>query len=126
MARELYHSRGSDFNEWHRSLDETYAACDLDLIEMCKVCNEPLCFMETCHDIGQKFKATTLTEKVAAYCNKPAFLIFYTPGVVQGSLTQLRVTRLLPRRSSEVLMEPLEFAKVLAYYHEQHLCEVPF
>lgn len=126
MAREVYFSRSNDFSEWHRSLDDRFAGLDIDFCETCPVCTEPLVFIETCYDKNQSFKATTLTEKVASYCGKPAFLVFYTPGVTPGTLKHLRVTKLLPRRSSEVFMEPLEFSKVLLHYHEQHLCEVPF
>tara|TARA_R100000781_G_C4068902_1_gene123782 strand:- start:704 stop:1084 length:381 start_codon:yes stop_codon:yes gene_type:complete len=78
MARWTYAFSNGSYNDWHRQF-EGIAGIDIDFIEVCPNCYEPLAIKETCFDKGQSFKATTLTKIVSERLRVPGFLIFYTP-----------------------------------------------
>ena len=50
---------------------------DVDSVECCQYCYEPLAIIETCYDKDQKYKATTLSKIIAERLNIPCFLVFY-------------------------------------------------
>ena len=58
MARWTYAFSNGSYNDWHRRF-ENIAMIDIDSIECCPKCYEPLAVLETCYDKGQKYKATT-------------------------------------------------------------------
>ena len=76
MARWTYAFSNGSYNDWHRKY-EGIAMIDIDSIECCPRCYEPLAILETCYDKSQKFKATTLSKIVASRLNIPCFLVFY-------------------------------------------------
>ena len=65
MARWTYAFSNGNYNDWHRKY-EGIAMIDIDSIEVCPRCYEPLAILETCYDKGQKYKATTLAKIVAS------------------------------------------------------------
>ena len=119
MARYNYFNIGDHFSEFHRKF-EGLAGLDLDFIEICKKCQEPLAMFETAVDKGQTFKTTTVTEKVAIACKVPSFLVFYTPGSAHDEVTQFRIKRLTPTESELRVMDPPEFIKMLKILQERH------
>jgi hypothetical protein len=130
LARYNYFNIGDHFSEYHRLFDGL-AGLDLDFIEICKKCQEPLAMFETAVDKGQTYKTTTVTEKIARACNVPSFLVFYTPGSKHDEITRFRIKKLTPNESELRVMEPLEFIKMLKLMQERHvnecvLAEVPF
>jgi len=130
MARNNYFNTGDHFSEFHRKFDGI-AGVDIDFVEICKECQEPLAFFETAMDKGQTFKTTTVTEKIAIACDKPAFLVFYTPGPNPDDITNFRITKIAPTRGLEANMEPLEFIRLLKILQSEHWIgcvknEVPF
>ena len=60
MARDVYAFSNGLYSDWHRKYDGI-AYIDVDSVECCQYCFEPLAIIETCYDKGQKFKATTLS-----------------------------------------------------------------
>jgi hypothetical protein len=130
MARLNYFNIGDHFSEYHRKFDGL-AGLDLDFIEICKKCQEPLAMFETAVDKGQTYKTTTVTEKIARACKVPSFLVFYTPGLAHDEVTQFRIKKLTPVESELRVMNPPEFIKMLKILQERHsndcvLAEVPF
>ena len=130
MARLNYFNIGDHFSEFHRLFDGL-AGVDLDFIEICKKCQEPLAMFETAVDKGQTYKTTTVTEKVARACKVPAYLVFYTPGLAHDEVKQFRIRKLTPNEPDLRVMEPKEFIKLLRLLQERHsydctLREVPF
>ena len=119
MARFNYFGYGDHFSEYHRRF-EGIAGIDLDFIETCKVCSEPLAFIETAVDKGQTFKTTTTTEWIARACKKPSFLVFYTPGQAKDEITMFRLKKLTPTKSEEVYMKPREFIRMLLILQDNH------
>lgn len=124
MARENYFDKGDHFSEFHRKW-EGLAYVDCDAIEICQKCSEPLCVMETCFDKGQTFKTTTVTEKIARALMVPGYLVFYRLGKDE-QIDRFRVTKLVPEKSKEYLLKPMDFVEILQRLQERHICGVPF
>ena len=105
MARQTYAFSNGSYNDWHRKYDGI-AMIDIDSIECCPKCYEPLAVLETCYDKGQKYKATTLANIVASRLNIPLFLVFYKK-LTQTSLT-FRIKRITTSQTDfEVMNEPM-------------------
>lgn len=107
MRMERYGRRDMLFSRWHRNLDDTYKFLDVDWIEFCHVCSEPLAVVEIAQDVGQKWKPTTVLERLAKRSKLPAFCILYqTEG---DEITGARVRKVYPnptdfkQRSAEQL-----------------------
>ena len=113
MARWTYAFSNGDYNDWHRKFDGI-AGIDIDFIEVCPDCYEPLAVKETCYDKGQKYKATTLTKIVANALKIPGFLVFYKN---VGGTMQFRI-----KRVSEPVSEIYDMTEDqwLAYLYELH------
>ena len=75
MARDIYFKSTGIYNDWHRKY-EGIAMIDVDSVECCVNCYEPLAIIETCFDKNQKFKSTTLSKIIASRLNIPCFLVF--------------------------------------------------
>ena len=116
MARWIYHSRGDNFNEWHRTIDGL-AAVDIDLVPMCPDCFEPLALIEHAFDKNQKYKNCTATKKLAEKAGIPSLLIFYNIPV-----TRLRVTILTPKYKAERIIKPYTLVKYLKKLQSTHVC----
>ena len=78
MARWTYAFSNGSYNDAHRKYDGI-AMIDVDSVECCPNCYEPLAIIETAFDKGQKYKATTLSKIIAERLNIPCFLVFYKP-----------------------------------------------
>tara|TARA_Y100001970_G_scaffold292965_1_gene436887 strand:+ start:5496 stop:5879 length:384 start_codon:yes stop_codon:yes gene_type:complete len=103
MARWTYAFSNGLYNDWHRKYDHL-AGIDIDFIEVCPNCYEPLAILETCYDKGQKYKATTLVKTLSDRLRVPSFLVFYK-NIGQGSLA-FRIKRLhLPNSDYEIMSE---------------------
>ena len=76
MARWTYAFSNGGYNDWHRQY-EGIAMIDVDSVECCPQCYEPLAMIETCYDKGQKYKSTTLLKTIASRLQIPSFLVFY-------------------------------------------------
>tara|TARA_Y100001938_G_C7878431_1_gene323803 strand:- start:217 stop:597 length:381 start_codon:yes stop_codon:yes gene_type:complete len=107
VPRKIYHSRGSEFNEWHRQYSGI-AAVDIDLVPCCKDCYEPLCLIEHAFDKGQTHKTCSVTIKLAKRSRIPAWLIFYNVPV-----TKLRVQKLSPVLGELKSVSPYTFVRYL-------------
>lgn len=121
MAREIYHSRGDEFNEWHRSIKDKIAAIDIDLVSVCRKCYEPLCLYETAFDKNQTHKTCTTTRRLAQRASLPSFLIFYNIPV-----TRLRITQLTPTYKKERIIKPLTLKRYFSKLQEDHIKECHF
>tara|TARA_B100000989_G_scaffold282309_1_gene247250 strand:- start:1679 stop:2056 length:378 start_codon:yes stop_codon:yes gene_type:complete len=119
LARYNYFGFGDHFSEFHRKHDGI-SGIDLDFVETCPRCKEPLAFFETAFDKGQTFKATTTTEWIARKCGKPSFLVFYKPGEKMDEIEVFRVQILTPERSEQYFMRPEEFINMLRGLQDKH------
>ena len=118
MARYWYSNlKQNEYSKWHRQY-EGIAMIDVDGIEVCPQCYEPLAIKETCKEMGQKYKATTLVKTLSDRLRIPAFLIF-TQDIGQGSLA-FRIKRLhIPNADYEYMNED-EWVRELYQLQEDH------
>ena len=105
------------YSKWHRKYDGI-AMIDVDSIEVCPKCYEPLAILETCYDKGQKYKATTLVSTLASRLQIPSFLVFYKD-IGQGSLA-FRIKRLWLSNADYEVMTEDEWVNILYEIQEEH------
>ena len=118
MARWTYAFSNGSYNDWHRSRKEKIAMIDIDSVEVCPRCYQPLAIIETCYDKGQKYKATTLSKIVASRLNIPCFLVFYK-NLTPGSLT-FRIKRIRASQTSFNIMSESEWVSILLDLQSNH------
>ena len=117
MARWTYAFSNGGYNDWHRQY-EGIAMIDVDSVECCPQCYEPLAMIETCYDKGQKYKSTTLLKTLASRLQIPSFLVFYKK-VAQGSLA-FRIKRLWLSNAEFELMNEDEWVRELYELQHEH------
>ena len=117
MARQTYAFSNGVYNDWHRKYDGI-AMIDIDSIECCPRCYEPLAIIETCYDKNQKYKATTLSKIVASRLNIPCFLVFYK-NLTPGSLT-FRIKRIRASQTPFNIMSEAEWVSILLDLQSNH------
>ena len=117
MARYTYAFSNGRYNDWHRKYDGI-AMIDIDSVECCQHCYEPLAIIETCYDKGQKYKSTTLSKIIAKRLNIPCWLVFYKEST-QGTLT-FKIKRVRSSKTEFELMTELEWYQVLRSLHDHH------
>jgi len=126
VAREIYFKdvKFTAYSLWHRSLPEKVGMLDIDATGICLNCKTPLYLAETAFDVGQPWKATTTTKKLADLAGLPSFLVFYK---VEGkSIISFRIKQLTPWQSEEMYMLPDGWLQVMQLLQERHdlICEV--
>jgi hypothetical protein len=117
MARWTYHHSNGSYNDWHRKYDGI-AMIDVDSIEVCPHCYEPLAILETCYDKNQKYKATNLCNTLARRLNIPCFLVFYK-NVTPTTLT-FRIKRITGSQTEFQYMNEDEWVSVLYEIQAEH------
>jgi hypothetical protein len=117
MARDIYAFSNGAYSDWHRKYDGI-AYIDVDSVECCINCYEPLAIIETCYDKGQTWKATTLSKIIASRLNIPCFLVFYKE-LNQTSLT-FRIKRIRSSQTEFQLMNEDEWVAILRDLHNHH------
>ena len=117
MARDIYAFSNGAYSDWHRKYDGI-AYIDVDSVECCMYCYEPLAIIETCFDKGQPWKATTLSKIIASRLNIPCFLVFYKE-VTPTSLT-FRIKRIRSSQTEFQLMNEDEWVAILRDLHNHH------
>ena len=117
MARYTYAFSNGNYNDWHRKY-EGIAMIDIDSVECCQYCYEPLAIIETCYDKDQKYKATNLSKIIAERLNIPCFLVFYKEST-PGSLT-FRIKRIKGSKTEFQLMNEDQWVIILRSLHDHH------
>ena len=117
MARDVYAFSNGLYSDFHRKYDKI-AYIDIDSVECCQYCYEPLAIIETCYDKGQEWKATTLSKIIAERLNIPCFLVFYKE-LTPSSLT-FRIKRIKSRKTEFRLMSEDEWVIILRSLHDHH------
>jgi len=117
MARYTYAFSNGTYNDWHRKF-EGIAMIDVDSVECCIKCYEPLAIIETCYDKGQPWKATTLSKIIASRLNIPCWLVFYKE-LTETSLT-FRIKRIRSSQTEFQLMNEDEWVAILRDLHNHH------
>lgn len=100
---------------WHLGM------IDIDDCEYCRHCYEPLALIELAQDVGQEYKPSMVTTKLAKRAGIPAFQVFYTK-TEDGDISSFRLTSLLSAEYADTVLEPVEFARFLVSFHRSHDC----
>jgi hypothetical protein len=111
------------YSKWHRKYDNI-AMIDIDSIECCPHCYEPLAILETCYDKGQIYKATTLVNIVASRLNIPCFLVFYK-NLTPDTLT-FRIKRITSCETEFEVMNESQWVSILLDLQSNHkkVCKI--
>ena len=117
MARWTYAFSNGNYNDWHRKY-EGIAMIDVDSVEVCPRCYEPLAILETCYDKNQKYKATNLVKTLASRLNIPCFLVFYR-NLTPTNLT-FRVKRITSSPTEFELMNEDQWLSILLDLQRNH------
>jgi len=130
---ELYGTRDLTYSRWHRVksirrfMQEEHAQqltyIDVDALEYCRQCLQPILLLETARDVGQSSKPTAALRALARRANLPAFLVFYRVDVT-GEIESFRVRMVHPARGAEKTMTPRQYAAWLWSFREAHRCEL--
>ena len=118
MARWTYAFSNGNYNDWHRARKEKIAMIDIDSVEVCPDCYEPLAILETCYDKGQKYKATNLVKTLASRLNIPCFLVFYR-NLTDTTLT-FRIKRITSSPTEFELMNEDQWLSILLDLQRNH------
>lgn len=132
---ERHGTRDLTYSAWHRAANvarflgpqraHQLTYIDLDAIEYCAKCREPLLLGELARDVGQAFKATRVLRRLAKRANRPAVLVFYRVGDT-GDIERFRVRMVYPDyEQHERTMDPAEYAAWLWSFREAHRCGEP-
>lgn len=114
---ERYGQRDMLFSRWHRSLDTSYKFLDVDWVEFCHVCSEPLAVVEIAQDVGQKWKPTTVLERLAKRSKLPAFCILYQADGT--TITGARVRRVFPNGTDFKQRTADQLERLVARLHDR-------
>ena len=117
MARNVYAFSNGLYSDFHRKYDGI-SYIDVDSVECCMYCYEPLAIIETCYDKGQPWKATTLSKIIASRLNIPCWLVFYKE-LTETSLT-FRIKRIRSSQTEFQLMNEDEWVAILRDLHNHH------
>ena len=124
MARNNYYNQGDAYSEWHRGLKNDLGYIDIDSVGICLKCKAPLYLAETTFDVGQAWKATTTTEKLARLANLPSFLIFYK--VENDKVIKFRIKQLTPEKyKKDIELDPAAWVQAMELLQDRHnlICE---
>jgi len=80
MAREIYCKdvKFSDYSLWHRRQHSGLGMSDIDSVEMCIACYQPLILIETVKHTNQELrKGHSMTRQLAIKADLPAFIVWY-------------------------------------------------
>jgi len=98
---ELGFGRNWGWSVFHRCMPPPAYMIDVDTLECCRYCKEPIFLAEVARDVGQAFKATTIIYNLAKKANIAAFLIFYKDEIINEHLKRVESeSELIPKDSS--------------------------
>ena len=126
MRDERYGHRDLTFSRWHRTLGDHVTCIDMDFLEYCRRCRQPLAFIETARDVGQGFKPTTVQKKTAEQANVPAYCVLYKPQDVENEhagIASARGSRVFPTSTAGyITMSSTTVGDFLTSIHDRHQC----
>ena len=117
--------RDLTFSQWHRSLPDFCTAIDLDFLEYCQQCREPLALIEIAQGHFSIPKPTTVLRMLAVKANIRAYLVMYelNKQAPHGLSTTMRLQRIFPDKSDIRTMDVEAVGKLIARLHTAHRCQ---
>lgn len=123
MNRERYGTRDLTYSRWHREQGNHLTYVDIDSVEYCRMCKQPLALIETGQDVGQSYKCMTVTRNLARMSHLPAYLVLYQKDE-SGKIVSFRRWQTEPHDevSDEVVLTPEQYRNFLCELRRDHLC----
>lgn len=133
---ERWGTRDLTYSNWHRvesiqrflTMDDAkrLTMIDLDGLEYCKRCRECVGVIEAAQDVGQTFKPSIVTRKLAIRLGVPGLLIFWRPTEARNGdhpdIDRFRVQLIAPEFQPERELTPQQFALWLVRLHDRCAC----
>ena len=120
--KERSGKRDLSYSIWHRKTGGRHLySIDIDAVEYCLRCKEPLALIELAVDIGQEHKSTVVMTNLAKKAGVPAYLVFYTKDA-SDSIQSFRVSQRYPRKTEEKQMTTFEYQMFLCSLRYRHKC----
>jgi hypothetical protein len=119
MRWERTDERDRTYSRWHRQFTGDYRFIDIDHVEYCPYCNEPLALIETAVDKGQKSKCADITTLIAKKINVCSLIALYTPNG-EKSIEKFRIMFTNPETNFWIELNSQEYLNLLKSMHEQH------
>lgn len=117
------YGHGDPYSEWHR-IYAGIAMIDIDQVEACKNCKEPLLLVEAAYDDGKYNKAYRTTQRLAQRADLPAYLLYWTRK--NGHMTWFKIRKIAPKETSTLTqITPSQWLRVLFMIHRKHKCNAP-
>jgi hypothetical protein len=126
LARyEITGKRDLTYSGWHRTLPDDIAMIDIDSLEWCHRCREPLALVETARYTGRG-KVASVTARLAAKAGIPAYIVWYLMDETERYITGFKVSQIHPRTNAEPSMVTCEgWESHLRSLRDQHECGRP-
>ena len=120
MRWEKTDERERTYSRWHRQYEGEYRFIDIDHVEYCPYCLEPLGLFETAIDVGQDYKCADVTTKIAKKIRVPSYIVLYKP-IGYDEIESFRVKQTNPVKNNEYLTyNSNQFLRLLKLLHETH------
>lgn len=122
MSRqERYGTRDLAFSAWHRLIPrDDFTWIDIDHFAYCDKCKDPIYVAELALDVGQEFKPTTITKRIAVKLAIPGILILYT--VEDEAITSFRVKQIAPKATGFHRVKPQALVDWITKTRDEHVC----
>jgi hypothetical protein len=124
--------RDLTFSRWHRAQStgrymplgnaRRLKALDLDFIEYCDRCRQPLLLIELAYDNGRS-KPTQLLVRLANRAGLAGVLIYWRPTADGSDLASLRICQVAPIATQLQRVTPDQYARGLWNMRVRHGCE---
>lgn len=114
------------YSAWHRSGPADISFIDIDWIEYCKECYEPLLLCELAQGLNNDKKPFYATRRLALRAGIPAAVVLYEieDGSREGRITQFKVRTVARDVSDWKHLSPSEWATFLKQLHREHECTI--
>lgn len=119
MRYEKTGLRDLTYSLWHRKLGDDITMIDVDSVEYCSKCLEPLAIIETARGLENLRKNAAVSARLAERLGIPAYIVLYE---ARGRrITRFRVLKIHPPDDGRWrLMSPLEMERMLTEIHAEH------
>lgn len=120
MRHEKYGTRDLTYSGWHRTLPLRASYIDIDGVEYCGRCRQPLLLVETAQDVGQTYKSAKVTAALGEMANVPVVCVLYTiagPGLIGPTV---RVREVAPYAGEFQTITREAWAAELVAVHDRH------
>ncbi len=119
--RERAFVRDMSYSHWHRQW-QGLAYIDIDSVEICKVCKEPIALIELARDVNQDIfrKNAMVTTFIAKKLGINCYVLLYSI-TEDGIITRFRAIQTAPVRSDiQEVLTPEGWVKHLHRLHGRH------